>query len=119
MSKEQLIAVAKNNLAHAEAGTIAQTEEFLKVPAANYYCPERWQQEMNQIFKRVPLLLATTAELPNPGDYKALEAAGSEWPLAAGTLVWAGDAPSDEGAWLLHAAHAGHAFGLWLERGNA
>jgi len=77
MSKEQLIAVAKNNLAHAEAGTIAQTEAFLKVPAANYYCPERWQQEMNQIFKRVPLLLATTAELPNPGDYKALEAAGT------------------------------------------
>ena len=48
-----------------------------------------------------------------------LEAAGSEWPLAAGTLVWAGDAPSDEGAWVLHAAHAGHALGLWLERGNA
>jgi hypothetical protein len=45
-----------------------------------------------------------------------LEAAGSEWPLAAGTLVWAGDAPSDEGAWVLHAAHPGHAFGLWLER---
>ena len=77
MSKEQLIAVAKSNLAHAEAGTIQQTEDFLKVPATNYYCPERWQQEMNQIFKRVPLLLATTAELPNPGDYKALEAAGT------------------------------------------
>jgi hypothetical protein len=45
-----------------------------------------------------------------------LEAAGSEWPLAAGTLVWAGDSPSDDGAWVLHAAHAGHAFGLWLER---
>lgn len=45
-----------------------------------------------------------------------LEAAGSEWPLAAGTLVWAGDAPSDDGAWVLHAAHAGQAFGLWLER---
>ena len=54
MSKEQLIAVAKSNLAHAEAGTIQQTEDFLKVPATNYYCPERWQQEMSQIFKRVP-----------------------------------------------------------------
>jgi phenylpropionate dioxygenase-like ring-hydroxylating dioxygenase large terminal subunit len=32
---------------------------------------------MTQIFKRMPLLLATTAELPNPGDYKALEAAGT------------------------------------------
>lgn len=45
-----------------------------------------------------------------------LEAAGSEWPLAAGSLVWAGDTRSDEGAWVLHARHPGHAFGLWLER---
>jgi hypothetical protein len=48
-----------------------------------------------------------------------MEAAGSEWPLAAGSLVWAGDGPSDAGAWVLHAAHAGHAFGLWLERSGA
>jgi hypothetical protein len=48
-----------------------------------------------------------------------LEAAGSEWPLAAGTLVWAADTPSDAGAWVLHAAHAGQAFGLWLERAAA
>jgi uncharacterized protein len=43
-----------------------------------------------------------------------LEVAGSEWPLPAGTLAWS-DAP-DEPAWTLHAAHAGHAFGLWLAR---
>jgi hypothetical protein len=41
-----------------------------------------------------------------------LEADGSEWPLPAGTLAWA---DADAGAWTLHAAHAGHAFGLWLE----
>lgn len=46
-----------------------------------------------------------------------LQAAGSEWPLAAGTLVWS--AAADAGAWVLHAAHAGHAFGLWLEGGAA
>ena len=42
-----------------------------------------------------------------------LECAGSEWPLAAGTLLWSGDAAGT--AWTLHAAHAGHAFWMWLE----
>lgn len=77
MSKEQLVTIAKSNLEHAEAGTIQQTENFHQVPASHYFDPERWDQEMNKIFKRVPLLLATTAELPNPGDYKALDAAGT------------------------------------------
>ncbi len=31
---------------------------------------------MELIFKRVPLMLAFTAEMPNPGDYKAMDAAG-------------------------------------------
>jgi len=77
MSKDQLIEVAKQNLAHAQAGTIQQTPDFLKVPAEHYYATERWQAEMDKIFKRVPLLLATTAEMPNPGDYKAMDAAGT------------------------------------------
>ncbi len=46
-----------------------------------------------------------------------LEVAGSEWPLPAGTLAWSEAA--DEPAWVLHAAHAGHAFGLWLAREHA
>jgi hypothetical protein len=41
-----------------------------------------------------------------------LEVAGSEWPLPAGTLAWSDAA--DEPAWTLHAAHAGHAFAMWL-----
>jgi uncharacterized protein len=45
-----------------------------------------------------------------------LESAGSEWPLPAGTLVWS-DSPDDT-AWTLHAAHAGHAFWMWLELGR-
>ena len=54
MSKEQLVTIAKSNLEHAEAGTIQQTENFHQVPASHYFDPERWDQEMNKIFKRVP-----------------------------------------------------------------
>jgi len=68
MSKTKLIEIAKANLAHARAGTIDQTESISLVPAENYFDKDRWQLEMKQIFRRLPLLMASTAELPKPGD---------------------------------------------------
>jgi carnitine monooxygenase subunit len=76
MSKLKLIEIAKQNIAHAEAGTIEQAPSVLKIPAQNYYDPARFEQEVRQVFRRMPLVLAPTAELPKPGDYKAMEAVG-------------------------------------------
>jgi nitrite reductase/ring-hydroxylating ferredoxin subunit len=76
MSREQLIEMARNNMAHANAGTIPQTDDVLQVPAENYFDETRWKQEMEKIFRRVPLVLATTAELREVGDYKAMDAGG-------------------------------------------
>ncbi|MGI9285412.1 MAG: aromatic ring-hydroxylating oxygenase subunit alpha [Pseudomonadales bacterium] len=76
MSRSQLIQMAKDGLAHAEAGTIPQAEDILRVPARHYYDPDRWQLEMDRVFRRLPMMLATSVELPEPGDYKALEATG-------------------------------------------
>lgn len=76
MSKLKLIEIAKQNIAHAEAGTIEQAPSVLKVPAGNYYDPARFEQEVRQVFRRMPLVLAPTAELPKPGDYKAMESVG-------------------------------------------
>ena len=44
--------------------------------ADHYVDEERWQQEVDLIFKRLPLMLATTAELPNMHDYKAMTVLG-------------------------------------------
>ena len=76
MSRAQLIEMAKKDLAHGRAGTLDLVDEVFSVPAAHSYDPERWDAEMRLIFRRLPLLLATTAELRDVGDYKALEAAG-------------------------------------------
>ncbi|MFT5011359.1 MAG: nitrite reductase/ring-hydroxylating ferredoxin subunit [Patiriisocius sp.] len=76
MSRSQLIEMARNSLAHAEAGTIAQTEDILKVPAKHYYDKDRWRAEMDKIFRRMPLMLAMTAEVKEIGDYKAMDAGG-------------------------------------------
>ena len=74
MSREQLLQMARNNIAHGDAGTIPQAKEILKVPACNYYDEGRWKLEMKNIFNRMPLMLAMSAEIRKPGDYKAMEA---------------------------------------------
>jgi len=72
-SREQLVAMAKRNLAHVKAGTVDQAPEVHRVPAKNYYDPERFQLEIERIFRRLPLVLGFSAELPKPGDYRALQ----------------------------------------------
>ena len=76
MSREQLIEMAQNNMAHANAGTIPQTDDIFKVPVGHYFEEERWHEEMSKVFRRIPLMLAMTAELREPGDYKAMNVGG-------------------------------------------
>jgi phenylpropionate dioxygenase-like ring-hydroxylating dioxygenase large terminal subunit len=51
-------------------------ETTLRVTSRSYTDPDQWRTEIDQVFKRAPLMLAFTAELPNPGDYKAMDAVG-------------------------------------------
>ncbi len=63
-------------MAHANAGTIPQANNLFKVPVGNYFEVDRWQDEMSKVFKRMPLMLAMTAEVPVAGDYKAMDVGG-------------------------------------------
>ena len=76
MSLARLIEIAREDLAHGLAGTMDQTDAIYKVPAATYYDEALWSTEMQQVFRRVPLMLAMTAEVPEVGDYKAMQASG-------------------------------------------
>ncbi|MEO8813326.1 MAG: aromatic ring-hydroxylating dioxygenase subunit alpha [Caulobacteraceae bacterium] len=76
LDRAELTAIMRDAIAHATAGTISRAPGVLKLPAARYYDPAVFAAEIERIFKRVPLLLAATAELPDPGDYKTLEAVG-------------------------------------------
>ncbi len=76
MSRKQLLEMARRNIAHVRAGTVDQEADVFRVPATNYFEPERWQLEVDRIFKRLPLMLGFAAELREPGSYKALEVAG-------------------------------------------
>jgi phenylpropionate dioxygenase-like ring-hydroxylating dioxygenase large terminal subunit len=76
MSRAQLVDIARKDLEHGRNGTLDQADGILEVPVENYFDADRWQAELNLVFKRLPLVLGTTAELPEPGAYKAMEAAG-------------------------------------------
>jgi len=76
MSREKLVAMAERTIAHNKAGTVHLTESVTTIPASNYFDPERWQREVDMIFKRVPLLLAMTAEIKEVNSYKAIDVVG-------------------------------------------
>jgi len=68
--------VAETMLNYVAQGRTFQSARVTTVPATHYTDAQRWSREMELIFKRVPLMLALSAELPEPGSFKAMEALG-------------------------------------------
>jgi carnitine monooxygenase subunit len=85
VSRDRLVEMAKRNIAHAGANTVDLEPGIFRVPASNYIDPVRWQLEMDRIFQRLPLMLAFSAEVRNPGDYKAMDVAGTPVLISRGT----------------------------------
>ena len=67
---------AEKMLEYVESGTTHCAETTMEVPAAAYTDPAVFAREKAEIFMKLPLLAALTADLPNPGDYKAMELLG-------------------------------------------
>jgi phenylpropionate dioxygenase-like ring-hydroxylating dioxygenase large terminal subunit len=76
LDRSELAAMVRAGMVHAKAHTIAKAAGVMRLPARNYYDPEIFDAEMSRIFRRLPLLLAVTAEMPRPGDFKTMVAAG-------------------------------------------
>jgi nitrite reductase/ring-hydroxylating ferredoxin subunit len=84
VSRGDLIDIARRALHHSRNGTTDHAPDVVEVPVADYMDAAIWDLEIRQIFRRVPIALALTAELPRIGDYKAMEAAGLPVLLARG-----------------------------------
>lgn len=76
VSRQKLVEMTRQAIAHSKRGTTEQTDEVVRIPATDYHDPERFRREVQGIFKRLPLMLALTAELKQPGDYKSIDACG-------------------------------------------
>ena len=75
-SRAKLVEMAHHNMQLVESGELPQADDVLRVPASHYYDQERWRQEMDRVWKRMPLMLALSCELKKPGDYKTIEVCG-------------------------------------------
>jgi len=75
-SRSKLIEMARHNMALVDAGELDRADDVLRVPATHYYDEARWQLEMKQVFMRMPLMLAMSCELKEPGDFKSMEVCG-------------------------------------------
>ncbi len=68
--------VAEIMLDYVENNQTHNAKQVMRIPSTSYTDVNQWLVEMELVFKRVPLMLAFTAELPLPGDFKAMDACG-------------------------------------------
>lgn len=53
-----------------------QADGIMRIPVGHYLDPDRWQREVDQIFRRVPLVMAASCQLPEPGSFLTRSVAG-------------------------------------------
>ena len=76
MSREQLLEMARREVDNLMNDRIDLADDVYEIPTSLYVDPERWQLEVDRIFKRLPLALGFSCELEGPGAYRAIEVAG-------------------------------------------
>lgn len=74
-AREQLADVAEDMLCRLKSGSATLADAVMTLPASLYTDAALFEQEKQRIFRRVPLMLAATCELPNAGDFKTIDIA--------------------------------------------
>ena len=74
--RPHLVALARNVLSHAEDESIRPADGVMKIAAGNYTDPQAYDRECKQVIGRIPLMLAASCELAEPGQYKVMDVAG-------------------------------------------
>lgn len=64
--------LAQRALAHLNAGTTDQAPDQMRIPVSAYNDPERYAWEAARVFAELPLALALSIQVPEPGSYLAL-----------------------------------------------
>lgn len=67
-----LISLARRALAHQQNRTTDMADSILPMPVTAYTDVERYTAERQRIFRTLPLALALSLELPEPGDFKTI-----------------------------------------------
>lgn len=74
--RQQLINDAQKMLARLDAKAPTPAPAVMRVSSSIYSDPELFDLEKRNLFQRVPLMLAASCEIGEPGSYKTMEIAG-------------------------------------------
>lgn len=75
MSATPLTDVGTRLLANVDANRSDFAGSMMLVPAEEYRDPARFAREVEVVFRRNPLLVALSCDIPNPGDFTTMEIA--------------------------------------------
>lgn len=71
-ASEDTIALARRALAHLRGRTTDMAPGTMELPVSSYTDPQRYEREVDRLFRRLPLALALSLELPGPQTYRAM-----------------------------------------------
>ncbi len=79
-----MLALTRRALAHYRNRTTDQADSIMPMPVSAYTDPDRYRREVDRIFRRLPLGMALSLEVPSPGSYVAFHALGAPLLLVRG-----------------------------------
>ena len=72
-----IIASHNRNIAkmieHVDNGTTDRAKDVFEVPVSAYTDPDNYRREMDLIFRKVPIFVGLSHEIPESGDYKTIQ----------------------------------------------
>ena len=69
MDQETRIALTKRVFEHLENKSTDKADAIMRNPASAYTSPDRLAREQEILFRREPLLITLSCQMPTPGDY--------------------------------------------------
>lgn len=70
---QEMLGLTRRALAHFRSGTTDQAPAVMHMPVDAYVDPARYQREVERVFKHLPQALALRVEIPQAGDYRAMQ----------------------------------------------
>jgi nitrite reductase/ring-hydroxylating ferredoxin subunit len=70
---EEMLGLTRRALQHYRNGTTDQAPSVMSQPVAAYVDEARYQREVERVFKHLPQALALGIEIPQAGDYRAMQ----------------------------------------------
>jgi phenylpropionate dioxygenase-like ring-hydroxylating dioxygenase large terminal subunit len=76
-STDETLALVRRAVAHYHTKGTDQAEAPMRMPVQAYLDADRFDYEVDRIFRRLPLAMALSLELPEPGSYRSMTVVGT------------------------------------------